>query len=120
MTQDLARRLGFGWYLDWGARPGAFHTADVEYVPMIWLRDGAYSPQGDDLMAEIDALPGALWLIGNEPDVRWQNNIPPDVYAELYHELYYLLKDRDPSCQVAIGGVAQPTPLRLKYLDLIL
>jgi hypothetical protein len=120
MTQDLAQQLGLGWYLDWSARPDRFRSPDVEYMPMIRLRDGAYYPNGEPLQTAIDAHPGALWLIGNEPDVKWQDNVRPDVYAELYHELYYLLKERDPSCQVAIGGAAQPTPLRLKYLDLIL
>jgi hypothetical protein len=61
-----------------------------------------------------------LWLIGNEPDVKWQDNVTPGVYAQAYHDLYVQLKSRDPTCQVAIGGVSQPTPLRLRYLDLIL
>jgi len=68
----------------------------------------------------VRALPGALWLIANEPDVRWQDNVPPEVYAQVYYDLYTLLKTLDPTCQVAIGGVSQPTPLRLRYLDLIL
>jgi hypothetical protein len=38
----------------------------------------------------------------------------------MYHDLHALLKSQDPTCQVAIGGVSQPTPLRLRYLDLIL
>ena len=119
MTRDLAQQLGLGWYLDWSASPDRYRSTEVEYVPMIRLRDGAYWPSGEALLAAIDAQPGALWLIGNEPDVRWQDNTPPDVYAKLYHDLYHILKTRDPACQVAIGGVAQPTPLRLKYLDRI-
>jgi hypothetical protein len=64
--------------------------------------------------------PGSVWLIGNEPDVPWQDNTSPERYAELYHELYQLLKAADPTCQVAIGGVSQPTPLRMAYLDRVL
>jgi len=120
VTQDLAYRLGFGWYLDWSANPSRFHSSEVEYVPMIRLKGGDPNPSGEALLAAVDALPGALWLIGNEPDVKWQDDVPPDVYARLYHDLYHLLKTRDPSCQVAIGGVSQPTPLRLRYLDRIL
>jgi hypothetical protein len=33
---------------------------------------------------------------------------------------YTHLKAADPSCQVAVGGVVQPTPIRLEYLDAIL
>jgi hypothetical protein len=87
---------------------------------MIRLRDGAPVPSGEELLAAIEANPGSLWLIGNEPDVRWQDNVAPETYARLYHELYHLLKTHDPSSQVAIGGITQPSPLRLRYLDLVL
>jgi hypothetical protein len=117
---ELAQELGFGWYLDWKVNSGAFRSSQVDYVPMIRLHEGKPEPGGQALLKAIDAQPGVLWLIGNEPDVKWQDNTPPDQYAELYHDLYVQLKARDPSCQVAMGGVSQPTPLRLRYLDLIL
>jgi hypothetical protein len=56
----------------------------------------------------------------DEPDCIWQDGVTPDRYAEVYHELYYFLKQRDLSCRIAIGGVSQSTPLRLQYLDAIL
>jgi len=59
-------------------------------------------------------------MIGNEPDVAWQDNTGPERYAELYHELYQLIKSADPSSQIAIAGVSQPTPLRLAYLEQVL
>jgi hypothetical protein len=120
LQQDLAQQLGAGWFLDWGVNPSAYRSPDVTYVPMIRLKQGEANPRGEALLAMVDALPGALWLIGNEPDVKWQDNVSPEVYAGLYHDLYHLLKGRDPSCRVAIGGVSQPTPLRLRYLDQIL
>jgi Glycosyl hydrolase catalytic core len=119
-TQDLAQQLGFGWYLNWSVDADEFRSAEVGYMPMIRLGGGRPSPSGQALLRAVDALPGAVWLIGNEPDVKWQDNVPPDVYAQLYHDLYKQLKARDPTCQVAIGGVSQPTPLRLRYLDRIL
>jgi hypothetical protein len=115
-----AGRLGFGWYLDWAAHPDGNRSTKVQYVPMIRLRNGQPVPGGDELRSAVAALPAALWLIGNEPDVKWQDNVTPDAYAQAYHDLYALLKQLDPHCQVAIGGVSQPTPLRLRYLDLIL
>ena len=51
-------------------------------------------------------------MIGNEPDVRWQDNVTPERYAEIYHDIYTFIKERDPGAQVVIGGVAQSTPLR--------
>ncbi|MFQ5400785.1 MAG: hypothetical protein ACE5E7_14460 [Anaerolineae bacterium] len=74
-----------------------------------------------DLLAEaIAANPGAVWMIGNEPDVKWQDNVTPERYAVLYHDAYAFIKARDPSARVAIGGVAQSTPLRRAYLDVVL
>jgi hypothetical protein len=87
---------------------------------MIRLNSGSPRPQGPALEAAVAAMPGALWLIGNEPDVQWQDNVTAERYAEHYHDLYAQLKELDPTCQVAIGGVSQPTPLRLGYLDRIL
>jgi hypothetical protein len=120
VTSDIADTLGFGWYLDWRLTPDGFRTPGLEYVPTIRLKEGQPSTDRQRLLAAVRALPGALWIIGNEPDVKWQDNVRPDVYARLYHDLYTLLKNLDPACQVAIGGVSQPTPLRMRYLDLIL
>jgi hypothetical protein len=120
ITQDLAARLGFGWYLDWSAGSNRYRSEEVAYMPMIRLQNGKIQPGGQALLAAVDAQPGALWLIGNEPDVKWQDNVTAEAYAQTYHDLYIQLKARDPTCQVAIGGISQPTPLRLRYLDQIL
>jgi len=120
LTGELARQLGLGWYLNWRVIPNGVVSSDVAYVPMIRIRDGQPDPGGQALLSAIDALPGALWLIGNEPDVEWQDGVPADRYAQIYHDLYHQIKGRDPASQVAIGGVSQPTPLRLRYLDQIL
>jgi hypothetical protein len=49
-----------------------------------------------------------------------QDCVTPARYAELYYELYHIIKNADASAKVAIGGVVQGTPLRLQYLDEIL
>jgi hypothetical protein len=117
---ELAERLGLGWYLDWAVRPEVFRSSEVAYMPMVRLADGEILPDGEELREAARAMPGALWLIGNEPDVKWQDNVTPEDYAAAYQHLYALLKEEDPRCLVAIGGVSQPTPLRLRYLDRIL
>lgn len=66
------------------------------------------------------AHPGSTWLIGNEPDVRWQDNLTAEEYATAYHELYTFIKERDPSARIGAGGISLPTPLRLAYLDKVL
>jgi hypothetical protein len=49
-----------------------------------------------------------------------QDYVEAGTYAQLYHEAYTAIKAADPTAQVAIGGVVQPTPLRLKYIEAIL
>ncbi len=52
--------------------------------------------------------------------MAWQGSATPEQYATVYHDVYAALKQADPAARVAIGGVSQPTPLRLAYLDRVL
>ncbi len=118
--------LRIGWYVDWTATLSPVRPGGIAYMPTIRLRQAGpdsytYAPSGSALSATVASNPGAIWLIGNEPDRRyWQDSLEPHMYARAYHELYYLLKGLDPTAQVAAGGIVQPTPLRLRYLDMVL
>lgn len=116
---DLSRLLP-GWYLDWSVRIPPATTLEVAYAPMVRVSEDGFSPNPTKLLEAIDAMPGALWLLGNEPDVAWQDNATPETYARHYHALYTLIKGRDPSARVAIGGLSQPTALRIRYLERVL
>lgn len=115
-----ARKLGLGWYLDWTTESDPVKADGLEFAQMVRVRGERYFPARADIIAAIAANPGSLWLIGNEPDVRWQDNTTPAQYAARYHELYTLIKTLDPSAQVAIGAVTQVTPLRLQYIEDVL
>lgn len=112
--------LGIGWYLNWGVRWDPAHPAGADYWQMVRVSEEGYYPDVDTIQAVADANPGSYWLIGNEPDVVWQDNTTPERYAVHYHDLYHMLKFADPTCHVAIGGVSQPTPLRMAYLERVL
>ncbi len=112
--------LGLGWYVDWRALANPPETPGVRYAPMVRVRKGRLSPSTEKIAAIARAHPGQLWLIGNEPDVAWQDGVTPETYATLYHDAYQAIKQADPSAQVAIGGISQVTPLRLAYLDRVL
>jgi len=114
------RPLHLGWYVNWTAQRDPPRPGGVEYVQMIRLKGGVLQPNAEGIAAIARANPGSLWLIGNEPDVIWQDNVEPAAYARLYHEAYSVIKATDPTAQVAIGGVTQPTPLRLRYLETVL
>jgi hypothetical protein len=112
--------LRLGWYLDWRARADPPRPGGLEYVQMVRLKGGVLRPDAETLAAIARANPGSLWLVGNEPDVKWQDNVEPAAYARLYHQAYTAIKGADPTARVAIGGVSQPTPLRMRYLEAVL
>ncbi len=115
---DVAQ-LHAGWYLDYTWHLAPAHPNGMTYMPMIrrWREDAAWQAQ---LAAAIEANPGSHWILGNEPDHRAQDNRTPDDYATFYHTAYTFLKEKDPTSQVAIAAVTQPTPLRLRYLEMVL
>lgn len=87
---------------------------------MVRLTGSSFRPDEAELRVVAQENPGSLWFVGNEPDVIWQDNATSTEYANVYHDVYTILKSVDPTSRVAIGGVSQPTPLRLQYLEAIL
>ncbi len=122
-----------GWYLTWttpltgqGGFLGIGRQSQValppanlgmEFTPMVRMRSGRLHPSTEQLRDLAANSPGLTWLIGNEPDIIWQDNTTPEVYAIAYQRAYTAIKAGDPTAQVAIGGLSQITPLRLAYLD---
>ena len=119
--------LRVGWYMNFFAHTNPSRPGGIEYMPVIRLEasnsspDGyTYSPSGAQLLNTIAGNPGARWMIGNEPDSPYQDNLLPDVYARAYHELYHLIKDADSTAQILAGSIVQATEVRLLYLDMVL
>jgi hypothetical protein len=139
------RALNAGWYVDWRVNPNRLRLGGMEYMPMVrvhqklacpigttadrkrcpYLNGYDYQPSAVEIQAYAKANPGSIWLLGNEMDRvdwpgGWQNEMQPTLYPVFYKELYDMIKAVDPTAKVAIGGVIQPTALRLRYLDTIL
>ena len=112
--------LGADWYVSFTFRPDPPPLVDLEYAQTIRLSESGYSPDSEAIETYAQTHRGALWLNGNEPDAPAQDCVTPHQYAQLYRELYGIIKGADPSAKLAIGGVVQATPLRLQYLDMIL
>jgi len=111
--------LRIAWYSDWTMTANPARPGGIEYVQLI-LTPLGQTPALSLVGEAVDANPGALWLIGNEPECIYQDNSTPEQYAEAYHRLYTYIKGRDAKAQVATGGIVQPTPLRLEWLDRVL
>lgn len=105
------------WVMDWAAKPADTLPDDVAYVLTVRMKGEELWPVPSELTEIAAGQPGSLWLVSNEPDVIWQDNVTPEVYARLYYEAYRAIKAGDPTAIVAAGGIAQPTELRLRYLD---
>jgi hypothetical protein len=107
--------LGFGWYSNWAASVTPERPGGVHYVQLLNTR--SWPPNWQAIDHAIRANRGALWIIGNEPDIASQGGNTPSEYAAIYHEAYTHIKGLDPRAQIAIGGVVMPSPLRLRWLD---
>ena len=86
------------------------------------------SPDLTQIPAIAQSHPGMTWLIGNEMDridsisstfgsCNNQDEMLPELYAQVYHDYYAAIKTADPTAQVAIGAMVEFTPLRQQYLD---
>jgi hypothetical protein len=130
-------QLGAGWYLDFSSHP-PYASTDAEFVQVVRVRQKKVNC---DYVAGYDTWPaltetglgsviasnrGALWIIGNEPDrgpnpdqcwLRGQDDTMPEVYAQIYHDVYAFIKKHDPAARVANAGLVEVTPGRLQYLD---
>ena len=100
--------LHIAWYSDWTATVNPLRPNGIQYVQLVRLSSGQPRPTLSELQPIVDANRGSLWMIGNEPECRWQDNVTPENYALFYHDYYTAIKSRDPSARIAIGGVVQP------------
>lgn len=121
-TARAAYKLGvhFRHLLDWHLRKEVALPEGVDYWQMLRIGEKDLPLDWETINQAIKNNPGSVWIVGNEPDVKWQDNVLPEKYIEIYHEAYTKIKSADPTARIAPAGVAQGTPLRLKYLDKIL
>jgi len=119
--------LRAGFFIDYRADTPT-KPADMEQLRMVRLSQPdknstnyVASPSVATITTLAQANPGQIWLIGNEPDrIIYQDDLTPAAYARAYHELRQVIKSADPTAIVVAGNIVQASPLRLRYLDLVL
>ncbi len=111
--------LGVGSYLDWGAVANPTLPPGVEYIRVLRLRDDLYPQTLTSLPAWVQANPGSVWVVGNEPDTWYggQDALQPEVYADRFYALAKIIRQLDRTAQITFGPVVQPTPIRIRYLQ---
>ncbi|MCA9935512.1 MAG: hypothetical protein H6662_13180 [Ardenticatenaceae bacterium] len=112
--------LPVGTFMNWHVDPTQPMRYGVRFWHTIRLGPGGVLTNWADIDRVLAEQPGAVWVIGNEPDVVVQDNLTPQAYARIFHTTVNYIKGRDPSAKIAIAGVSQPTPLRMAYLDIVL
>ena len=113
------RELGSSWYLDWAVRDRPATQMPIHWQ-MIRLFEDGHRPGLESILKTAVDYPGSTWIIGNEPDVIWQDNTTPERVAEFYREIYHEIKVVDATAKIGVGAVAMASPLRLAYLDRML
>ena len=71
----------------------------------------------ENIKKALIAVPQAKWLVGNEPDGIGQSKRTPQEYAHEYHTWYTLIKTYNSNNLVYFGGISQPSPNRLRWLN---
>lgn len=112
--------LPFSMFASWSPLLNLPEVDGVQFWQMVRTGPDGIRTDWERTEQAVQMHPGSVWIVGNEPDVRWQDNVEPAAYARQYHEVYTFIKSRDPSAQLAIAGVAISTPLRRAYLDQVL
>ena len=91
--------LGSVWYLDYN-----FETSSWQNHQRLYFVQFTSPPQVVARVAH--QFPGQWWTFGNEPNDPNQDNITPEAYVKPYHDLYFALKQTDPSAHLVPTGVA--------------
>ena len=112
--------LKAGTFMTWDFTDKPNVPAGMKHWQMVRVNKSGPVRGYAELEKAIRANKGAIWAIGNEPDVIWQDNLTADQYAKVYHELYTFIKQKDPKAVVAFGGFSTMTPLRRQYVDWVL
>ncbi|MFH1086744.1 MAG: glycosyl hydrolase, partial [Chloroflexota bacterium] len=120
--------LGVGWYTNWQFLENPPRPNGIEYYQVVRLRaydgnpDHAYywPPDWASLARAVQNNPGAVWMVGNEPDHSGQDNCTPTQFAERYRLVYTFIKQRDATARLIPAGIVQATPLRLQWLSAVL
>ncbi len=109
--------LSAGRYLHWQTNANPSQPAGMRYYQLICVWEDGYSPNGETLRQIVQANPGANWIIGNEADVLWQDNVSPEAYARHFNNVYTNIVAIDPTAKFITSGIVQVSRLRLAWLE---
>jgi hypothetical protein len=99
LTSEVLDALGPLWYYQYGfAGPGLPGHQRVYLVSPFFSDERLEQALHDN--------PRSWWLVGNEPNDPYQDNLTPATYAAFYHRFLGIAQRKAPSCRIAPGGIA--------------
>lgn len=110
------------WYSDWWYNYNPRAPEGMQYVHLARVRDMSWETPffWDGIAYAASRQPGSIWIIGNEPEDAFQENCTPAKFAERYYTMRQFILEYDPTAIIAIGGLVEPTPIRLRWLDMVM
>ncbi|MHB8132752.1 MAG: hypothetical protein ACYDH1_00900 [Anaerolineaceae bacterium] len=114
--------LGVDSYINWSVSPDPLEPQNYEHIKVLRVRNDVYNATKANLPAQLSVYPGAIWIIGNEPDTTYgnQDNLLAEVYAQRFLELSEIIRVNDPSALIGFAPIVQPSPVRTYYLELVI
>ena len=114
--------LGVDSYINWSVSSDPLEPQNYEHIKVLRVRNDVYNATKANLPAQLSVYPGAIWIIGNEPDTRFENqdNLIPEVYAQRFLEISEIIRTNDPNALIGFAPIVQPTPIRILYLELVI
>mgnify|MGYP001411194628 CR=1 FL=1 len=121
--------LGADSYINWSVAPDPLEPQNYQHIKVIrtWgdinnEKDLRYEQTKANLPAQLSDYPGAIWIIGNEPDTAYesQDNLLAEVYAQRFLELSAIIRANDPLALIGFAPIVQPSPVRIYYLELVI
>ena len=111
--------LRVGWYSDgsYATNPTMPEDTSLAYVQLLRVGDSDWPPDWSSVQNAVTLNTSALWIVGQEPECPNGDALTPEIYAQRYRQVYTRLKGWDLSARIAIGAIAEPTPLRLLWLE---
>ena len=114
--------LGVDSYINWSESPDPLEPHNYQHIKVLRVRNDVYNATKANLPAQLSAYPGAIWIIGNEPDTTYgdQDNLAAAVYAQRFLELSEIIRTNDPFALIGFAPIVQPSPVRIYYLELVI
>jgi len=97
--------LGVDWAYTWATC--LWPMPSVEYIPMVRSIHGFGVELAQQVVNHYGA--GGYWLVGNEPDNQWQDNLTPMGAAVAYGGIVNVILSVDPTARIILGNFSNPS-----------